>query len=82
MRGYQKRVIFMKNTGSDIFDEAYFVLRCDEGKAHTDVRMIDEAKRIIKENSERRRGFFFRHRWNIVSFCVGAAISALLFIIF
>ena len=82
MRGYQKRVIYMKNTGSELFDEAYFVLRCDGARHVPNVRMIDEAKKIIKENTEKRRGFLFRHRWNILSFLTGASLAALLFIIF
>ena len=51
MRGYQKRVIHLKNTGSDLFEEAYFILKENDGK---DVRptylMVDEARKIIKEN--------------------------------
>lgn len=49
MRGYQKKVIFMKNTGSDLFEEAYFILKeGKDGQAEPDI--IEEARRIVKEN--------------------------------
>ena len=51
MRGCQKRVIYMKNTGSEVFDEAYFVVR--DGYTHTlaKVDFLKEANRIVEENS-------------------------------
>ncbi len=54
MRAYQKKVIFLKNTGSDSFEEAYFVIseKGCEGKSSLD--MVSEAKRIIKESFGRR----------------------------
>lgn len=66
VRGYQKRVIFVKNTGSRIFDEAYFVLSEREPCKKEKADMIAEANRIIEENEglckKRRRlpGVFLR----------------------
>ena len=49
MRGYQKKVLFMKNTGSDLFEEAYFILK--EGRvASKEADIVEEARRIVKEN--------------------------------
>lgn len=51
MRGYQKKVIYLKNTGSHIFDEAvFFVSREGEEQrlGHSD--MVIEASRIIEES--------------------------------
>ncbi len=50
MRGYQKRVVFLKNTGSDVFEEAYFILREDTPKSGAD-DIVFEAQRIVKENT-------------------------------
>ena len=54
MRGYQKRVVYLKNTGSAIFEEAYFVIKTDKRngtyKAYTGEALIEEANRIIEEN--------------------------------
>lgn len=51
MRGYQKKVIFLKNTGSHLFDEAYFVVsREGEEAAVGQSNMVSEANRIIRES--------------------------------
>jgi len=51
MRGYQKKVIFLKDTGSHLFDEAYFVVsRRGEEAQICKSDMIFEANRIIKES--------------------------------
>lgn len=81
MRGYQKRVIYLKNIGSRHFEEAYFILR--EGtdkKSVSSVDMINEANRIIKENFEKeRRGFFSSKKWYILAFLIGCAAAFALF---
>ena len=53
MRGCQKRVIFIKSTGCNLFDEAYFVVsgECEEKNVCED-SMIAEANRIISESIE------------------------------
>jgi len=50
MRAYQKRVIFLKNTGSESFEEAYFVISERGGERKSSLDMVGEAKRIIKES--------------------------------
>lgn len=51
MRGYQKKVIFLKDTGSHLFDEAYFVVSRKGEAAHIEQSdMVFEANRIIKES--------------------------------
>lgn len=81
VRGYQKRVIFLKKTGSEIFDEAYFILSDSyESASGGECDMIAEANRIIDENlclgQTSKAGFFSRvrrsfTRWAI-SFLIGA----------
>ena len=49
VRGCQKKIIYLKNTGSDVFDEAYFIIR-DKARASSDnVDMVKEANRILDE---------------------------------
>ena len=50
LRGCQKKIVFLKNTGSKLFDEAYFVIsdNASEDKI-CDSDMITEANRIIDE---------------------------------
>ena len=81
MRGYQKRVIYLKNTGCRDFEEAYFVVRQDaDGGEASSLRMIEEANRIIDENFEKKHNFLFRNARYILAFISGAALS--LFITF
>ena len=56
MRGYQKKVVFLKNTGSPIFEEAYFVIKGDILTQNpTTEDMVVEASRIIEENFEKKK---------------------------
>ena len=80
MRGYQKRVIYIKNTGSEIFEEAYFVVKGDvTASLHTHDKMVDEANRIINENFESKRGKFLRTlKGAAPAFLFGAALVGLI----
>lgn len=84
MRGYQKKVIYLKDTGSHLFDEAYFVVSRRGEEAHIEqTDMIYEANRIIRESLMdkearirgsgvgRKSGFF-------LPFFLGAFITLLL----
>lgn len=56
LKGCRKQMIVLRGTGSEIFDEAYFVLKkSDERKIYGDGErerksMLLEANRIIEEN--------------------------------
>ena len=84
MRGYQKRVIYVKNTGSRHFEEAYFVVRPDaRAESLSDGKMIEEANRIIKENvGAVRGGFLYSKRWYFLTFALGACVSFALCFLF
>ena len=52
MKGCQKRVVFLKNTGSPVFEEAYFIVRADKNGAEIckkDGDIVSEASRIVDE---------------------------------
>ena len=74
----------MKNTGSSVFEEAYFVLSPDAEKKNTQKsEMITEANRIIEENFPRGGiGFIKKHILNVVAFLSGVLIAVLLFLVF
>ena len=82
MRGYQKKVIFLKDTGSHLFDEAYFVMsREGEDAAIEQSDMVFEANRIIKESLGDKESRIGRERLRekrtfLIPFLVGALISA------
>lgn len=52
IKGCSKRVIVLKDTGSDFFEEAYFILKPqrESGKCRTDGEFLAEAQKIIKKN--------------------------------
>ena len=83
MRGYQKKVIFLKNTGSHLFDEAYFVMSREGEEAAVDQSdMVFEANRIINESIGGRESRIGRERGGkksfIIPFLVGALFSVAL----
>lgn len=48
IKGCEKRVVWVRNTESDIFEQAYFILSesaCEKKKSDGDI--VSEAKRII-----------------------------------
>ena len=78
MRGYQKKVIFLKNTGSHLFDEAYFVMSREGEEAAVDQSdMVFEANRIINESIGGRESRIGRERRGKKSFIIPFLIGAL-----
>ncbi|MBO5879701.1 MAG: hypothetical protein J6Q68_04045 [Clostridia bacterium] len=79
MRGYQKKVIFLKNTGSALFEEACFVIRSDEmAEGKTEADMISEASRIIEENTSKKKRFKLTRLLSlIISFVCGGLVTFL-----
>ncbi len=53
LKGCQRKIIMLKETGSDIFEEAYFVLRSDADveRSLSELDMVSEAQRIVEANS-------------------------------
>ena len=54
MRGYQKKIICLKNMGSSFFEEAYFIIKSDLNNedSYTSTKLAEEAGRIIEENTK------------------------------
>jgi len=85
MRGAQKKVLYLKNTGSPLFEEAYFILKCDTRLAKSgDISddyvtrgMVCEANRIIEESFGKRRHIGLRPLSYALVFLFGAALTLL-----
>lgn len=90
IKGIQKNMVVVKNTGSRIFEEAYFILREKADSSGKKQDMVTEANRIIAANTlspekaltarrerkkERRRRLLFF----FLGILAGAAASATLF---
>ena len=80
MRGSEKKIIYVKDTGSKLFEEAYFVLRrgvCEGEDPVSEDDMVTEASRIVEEGNvcypaSARRA---RHRRSLTLFFAGAATA-------
>lgn len=74
MRGCERKIIMLKGTDSQIFDEAYFLLRRDIGDTEDSEGIVSEAQRIVAGNTIRRRNKYSRKK-EIVYFTVGLFIG-------
>ena len=82
VKGCQKRVVFMKNTGSEFFDEAYFVIT-ESHIGRDDGEMISEANRIIDSARDGVRGQTIgRAACSLIAFAAGSLLTALSVFIF
>ena len=74
VKGCEKRIVYLKNTGSPMFDEAYFVINEKyaarvEGASGS---VISEAHRLIEESIKKEGGRTRRER---ISSYLGAALK-------
>lgn len=78
IKGCERRIIYIRDTGSAVFREAYFILR-DGAPSVPQKDMVAEAERIIRERTQLRRPEDKRKgRFDRRNFTVGflAAVSA------
>ncbi len=88
VRGCQKKIIYLKNIESRIFDEAYFIVKDNslyENKPECD--MVKEANRILDESLViERRGGFYRIlgflKVNALPFLAGGIAATVITLIF
>ena len=73
MRGCERKIIMLKGTDSEIFDEAYFLIRRDF-KKESGGEIVREAQRIVDMNTTHRRGHSEKKRERIV-FAMGLFIG-------
>lgn len=84
LKGTQKRMIAIKTNDSSLFEEAYFVLKANIDNSNTD--MVAEAEKIIrsragqKEQKSKKSILSKNSVIALVSFLLGAAVCALVFI--
>lgn len=83
IRGCEKRIYYLKNPESELFDEAYLVLRRGvTGVCATPRELEREAMRIVRGGDDGRRVQPRASGGRIRAFILGAALSALLIGIF
>ncbi len=85
LRGTQKRVVRIRGGGSEVFEEAIFILKDRAVEPHLrNADMVSEATRLIAENDmccrpSRKQSFFSKHRAGFFTyFLAGAATGSAL----
>ncbi len=72
MRGCERKIILLKGTESQMFDEAYFLVRRDFEKRES-AEIVREAQRIVDRNTTRFRS---GEKWKrVLFFAAGAAFG-------
>ena len=75
MRGCARKVIVLKGTAQEMFDEAYFLLRPNfEGRTKEDI--LRAAERIVDRNTTRKRRSPFSLR-DALFFALGTTVGSL-----
>lgn len=85
MRGCERKIIMLKGTGSEIFDEAYFLIRRDFKEDSHGGEIVREAQRIVDMNTTKHRHARWKKREKIafaLGVTVGVIIGVILLIIF
>ena len=78
MRGCERKIILLKGTESQVFDEAYFLVRRGFEMRPSD-EIVREAERIIDRNTTRIRG---REGKNLICFFAGTVCGIILSLLF
>ena len=74
IKGCHKSVVFLKNTGSDIFDEAYFIVK-SSNKNDCDKDIVLEAMNIANGFCEKKKKGNFINK--IIAFFIGCVLGAI-----
>lgn len=89
MRGYQKKVVYLKNIDSTMFEEAYFIIKSDlseasHGKNQESLNLVKEANRIIEENTDfsHMSNISNKSIKNILFFLIGFLLSSSIFLLY
>ncbi|MBQ6614425.1 MAG: hypothetical protein IIX18_03800 [Clostridia bacterium] len=79
MRGCERKIILLKGTESQMFDEAYFLVRKDFETRRSE-EIMREAQRVIDRNTTRSRNSKLLYTaLFLLGFLLGSAMSILLF---
>ena len=86
LKGCQKKIVFLKDTGSDVFEEAYFVIKPEYDSMNKD-DIVCEATRIANGICQERNGKArgkdgWKYLFLSVGILLGVAISIGCYFIF
>lgn len=76
IKGCQKKIIHLKNTGSPYFEEAYFILKDDGTSLPSENDMVREALKIAESSKTRGNPALSK---GLIPALIGAAAASFLF---
>ena len=85
VKGCRKSIVYVKNTGSEYFKEAYFILNEGDLALPEERDLVREAARIIEEKysqeDEKRKGILNKIKQNLIPFLIGLGVGLTAFLI-
>ena len=89
LKGCQKKIVFLKDTGSDFFEEAYFVLKCEVNDSLIHSKdIINEATMVINNysnegsSSKSSSKKISRVLWFFIGFVLSFVITLSVYLLF
>lgn len=82
VRGYQKRIIHLKSTESELFDEAFFLVNEKTTEGMNEKELIREANRIVDESlrdKEKRHKKIKENMIRVLCCILGAALGSFIY---
>ncbi len=80
IKGCQKRVIQIKSPKSEIFEEAYFILKDTEKDEPAEFDIVREAERLLAESEQQGKRRRFSFGWDeVLFFGAGIFLAAIFF---
>lgn len=84
IKGCQKKIVFIKDTGSDYFEEAYFVMKSDTSLPYAKENdIVSEAVRIANgtslQKNDKKNRFDFRFAFFLFGAVLGLAAGGIIF---
>ncbi len=85
LKGCQKKIVFLKDTGSDFFEEAYFVMKSEYDSVNKDDIVYEATKianGICQEKSKKENSNAWKPLFLSIGMLIGAIISIGCFFLF
>lgn len=79
LKGCQKRILQIKSPKSELFEEAYFILKPEKSSSNED-DMVKEAERLLKESTVTKKKKRLSLGWDdVLVFLAGVFLSLVIF---
>lgn len=72
IKGCHKNVVFLKDTGSEFFDEAYFIVK-PNAKNFSGKDIVTEATKLVNTYSEKKKEK--KKTGKLLAFCTGVILG-------